>query len=732
MSEGKVFYSNSGEHLLDECKRMELWLQISMNKLIKKDGLSNSFPGLFIGEREISSLINESGEKIDGEPILDMEKLKDRFLKLTEEIAEKKNNSVKMNIFLSLIFLQNIFKLSPFEIDVVILCLLPELHNKFERIYGYLNDDITLKNPTIGLVSDLLSSSEESRIVIFRYFLQENDLFRYVILKQVDSGENRGISSKTLKIDERILTYLFEINDLDPSIASSCTLKIPGAEITECRLAPDIKKNISRVLKDHLETKTSRVKLFINLNGSCGSGRKFTAESLCKEAGIFLLRVDIEDIVKIDMSFKVLLKKVFREGILQPAAIYFENIEVLFRDDEKERAFRRLFFEVSNELSWITFFSGEYNKLSREEALNKHVFINIDFPIPNSMNRKRIWKDLLEKEGIDIPEAALDSLANKFRFTEGQILNAISSARNIVRCNNGSGKKTLLESVYEGCRLQSNHRLSTHAKKVNSKYTWDDIVLPKDRLEQLREISSYIRYKDVVYEEWGFNKKLTLGRGLNILFSGPSGTGKTMASEVIANDLGLELYKIELSSVVSKYIGETEKNLAKIFMEAETSNAILFFDEADALFGKRSEVRDAHDRYANIEICYLLQKMEEYDGVVILASNLNKNIDDAFLRRMHFIVEFPFPDEDSRERIWRNIFPAKVPLDNGLDYDFLAYKFKFAGGNIKNAALHAAFQSAENSRGISMEHIMQGIRREYQKMGYFLSPDIIAHNRSEE
>src|SRR6185369_9673429 len=208
------------------------------------------------------------------------------------------------------------------------------------------------------------------------------------------------------------------------------------------------------------------------------------------------------------------------------------------------------------------------------------------------------------------------------------------------------------------CRLQSNRKLAALAQKITPRYKWTDIVLPAGRLEQLREICNTLRHRSRVYEDWGFGRRLALGKGLNVLFAGPSGTGKTMAAEILAGELGLDLYKIDLSSVVSKYIGETEKNLSKIFAEGRASNAVLFFDEADAVFGKRTEVRDAHDRYANIEVSYLLQRMEEYEGMVILASNLRKNMDDAFVRRLHFSIEFPFPTDADRRRIWDGLWPA--------------------------------------------------------------------------
>jgi SpoVK/Ycf46/Vps4 family AAA+-type ATPase len=226
-----------------------------------------------------------------------------------------------------------------------------------------------------------------------------------------------------------------------------------------------------------------------------------------------------------------------------------------------------------------------------------------------------------------------------------------------------------------------------------------------------------MRHRRTVLESWGFDQHLAMGKGLCTLFAGPSGTGKTMAADIVANDLGLELYKVDLSTLVSKYIGETEKNLDRIFVAAQEANAILFFDEADAIFGKRSEVKDAHDRYANIEVGYLLQKIEEYDGVVILATNLRKNIDDAFIRRLHMAIEFPFPDEEDRLRIWQKVFPSEAPLDADVNLRFLARQFKVAGGNIRNVALLSAYLAADEDVSIGMSQIVRAVKREYQKLG---------------
>ena len=262
-------------------------------------------------------------------------------------------------------------------------------------------------------------------------------------------------------------------------------------------------------------------------------------------------------------------------------------------------------------------------------------------------------------------------------------------------------------------RLASGH-LDQHARRIRPRKQWDDLVLAPDRKAQLRELVSRYQHRDRVHGEWGF--PAFPSSGLVAMFSGPSGTGKTLAAEIISGELGLDLYKLDLSAVVSKYIGETEQNLERVFSAAAAGNLVLFFDEADSLFGKRSEVTDARDRYANIEVSYLLQRLESYDGLVVMATNFQKNIDEAFLRRIHVAVEFPVPEEPERKLIWQQAFPAQAPLED-IDFDFLARQFKLAGGAIKNAALHAGFLAAEAGTSITMATVMFGLKREFQKLG---------------
>jgi SpoVK/Ycf46/Vps4 family AAA+-type ATPase len=262
--------------------------------------------------------------------------------------------------------------------------------------------------------------------------------------------------------------------------------------------------------------------------------------------------------------------------------------------------------------------------------------------------------------------------------------------------------------------MQARARLDELAQRIKPVATWDNLVLPNREHQMLKEIAAQVKQRSKVYDIWGFAVRGANGLGISTLFAGASGTGKTMAAEVLAHELRLDLYRIDLSQVVSKYIGETEKNLRKVFDAAEAGGAILLFDEADALFGKRSEVKDSHDRYANIEVSYLLQRMEAYRGLAILTTNMKSAIDIAFLRRIRFVVQFPFPDITQRTEIWRRIFPARMPTE-GLDFNKLA-RLNVAGGNIRNIALNAAFLAADEDKPVQMSHLLRSAKSEYAKL----------------
>jgi DNA polymerase III delta prime subunit len=423
---------------------------------------------------------------------------------------------------------------------------------------------------------------------------------------------------------------------------------------------------------------------------------------------IALLKADFEDIL-LEKEADTVLKLLLREAILKSAALFIKSGDLLTAEDEKNRYLKRSFLKALAKFSWFSFIDA------REFWIPENIEKTFDwYPIevksPDFFDRRMIWAKWLEH--FNLKESDLDSIAGRYTFNENRI---IKTARHL-KLTNDNGNLDF-NGIVKACGIQGSNRLPRYSKKISPHYTWDDLVLPDEKYQHLKEVCHTLKNKHIVYFRWGFDKKLALGRGINILFTGPSGTGKTMTAEVIASDLGLDLHKVDLSSVVSKYIGETEKNLSKIFEEIDSGNTILFFDEADALFGKRSEVKDAHDRYANIEINYLLQKMEEHESVIILSSNFGKNIDDAFLRRMQFTVAFPFPDQKYREMIWRKIYPEKTPLSEELNFKFLAKKINVSGGSIKNIARASAFLAAEESSEIKMRHILSAARREYQKIG---------------
>jgi hypothetical protein len=341
-------------------------------------------------------------------------------------------------------------------------------------------------------------------------------------------------------------------------------------------------------------------------------------------------------------------------------------------------------------------------------ALGDRTAIVVEVPLPSFAERRAAWA---REAGTD----EVDDVAAKFRLSMAQIADAAEVARQTAAME-GDGPP-LPRHLDLGARRASSSRLGELAVRLEPAFGWDQLVLPERPLEVLGSISAYLRHRDLVLSEWGYGRTVAASQGLKTLFAGESGTGKTMAAQVLARDLGLELFRIDLATVISKYIGETEKNLDRIFGAAEGSNAILFFDEADALFGKRSEVSDSHDRYANIEVAYLLQKMEGYSGAVILATNFRHNIDEAFLRRLDFVIDFPFPEAEDRGRIWRLVLPDEAPLTDDVDVEFLAAQFKLSGGGIRNASLAAAFLAAEDGGAIGMRHLVVGVALEYGKLG---------------
>ena len=625
-------------------------------------------------------------------------------------------------------WLQRAFDLSPFDCDILLVALAPELDLRYERLYAYLQDDVARKRPSVDLALNLLCSSPVERLRRRAHFNPHAPLFRHELMRLHDDprAAQPTLLSSSLKLDEQIIRLLVGQESLDARLAPFCRLVAPRERIEELPLRDELKAALPSLL---LGARAAGRPLRLYFHGQKGVGKRRAAEALAARIGAPLLIVDLRQLIDAGADFPPTFRLALREAWFHDAVVYLEGFEVLHETANAARLEQLVetlcddggFVIISGARPWVPVGRAPTGILS------------IEFDEPDYTMRRACWQAELAAAGITIEGRDLDVLAGRFRLLPRQIGEAVSAAEGLVRwraavaheatraSHGGAEDRSSVRALFTAARMQSSQDLSSLALQIQPAYTWNDIVLPEDTLSQLLEICRRVAHQQKVFGEWGFAGKLSSGRGVNALFAGLSGTGKTMAAEVIANELELDLYKIDLSGIVSKYIGETEKNLDRIFRAAENANAILFFDEADALFGKRSEVRDAHDRYANIEVAYLLQKMEQFDGVAILATNLRGNLDDAFLRRLAFVIHFPFPDEEDRLRIWRNIWPDAVPLADEVDLDFFARQFKLSGGNVRNIALAATFLAAEDDCPVGMSHLFRATQREFQKLGKALS-----------
>jgi SpoVK/Ycf46/Vps4 family AAA+-type ATPase len=723
-------YHNSLEHIFDELRRLDLRLRMRIER--ERAGQAQSghheYRGLVISEEEMVALL-QGGEgeawETDGVESAEAQRLISEIETLDQEIAARLGESAALGVPLSLPEIENRFGLTTFDTSVLLVCLAPEFDLKYERLYAYLQDDVTNKRPTIDLVFRLFCDTMGQRAQARARFTGQAPLFRHQLVSL--NGEENGSQSflsRPLKLDERIVRYLLEIDHLDEAIAPFTQVIAPSSVLEDVLLPGEEKANLVAIFESMARFGAgagNHGARGLVLHGPPGVGKKYAAEALCGSAGLDLLVADLAHLPVNAPSLKAVIGRVFREAQLRGAAVYIAHAEIPMAEQEPAPYSRQILLQAMETFPGPVFL-GSAKPWKTSTLRDAQYLVNFHFPGPDYDARRRLWQRLIPHSpgpGTVSPgtvsEDEIEAIAGKFQFTAGKIRQVLAETRHRAIMRRQS--EITAEDLSLSCRSQSTTNLANLAQKIKPIFTWNDIILPPDTLRHLKEICLHVKHRQRVFADWNFNKKISLGKGASALFAGPPGTGKTMAAEIIARELGLDIYKIDLSTVVSKYIGETEKNLSRIFQEAEQSNAILFFDEADALFGKRSEVKDSHDRYANIEINYLLQKMEEYEGIVIMATNFQKNIDEAFTRRLRFIVEIPFPDRNYRARIWRNIFPAEMPRSKDLEFDFLAGKFEISGGHIKNIALSAAFLAAENSGIVSMRHIIRATKREFQKMG---------------
>jgi hypothetical protein len=577
----------------------------------------------------------------------------------------------------------NAFGLSAFERDLLLLCAGAELKADFADLLAAANGDPRRPFPTFGLGLAALPEAHWSAL------LPVSPLRRWRLIEPA-SGES--LTMTRLRLDERMLHALTGLQYLDERLQGLVTRVGLPAE-----LAPSQRACATR-LSEQLAAQAGRP--VVQVCGVDEPTLRAVVAVACTQLGLSLYALRAADVPAAVAEREALARLWEREAALIGSALLLEH------DDVDSAEARRPAQALAESLECPLILAGV-----EPFALQTRTATRLDVPQPDAEERRALWVVALGAQAARL-NGVVEQLAAQFQLGAAAISVAATEA---------AGDPDLL---WAACRAQARPRMDSLAQRIEARAGWENLVLPAPAMSTLREIAAQTRRRHLVYERWGFAAQSARGLGIGALFYGVSGTGKTMAAEVLACELELELYRIDLSSVVSKYIGETEKNLRRLFDAAETGGAILLFDEADALFGKRSEVKDSHDRYANIEVGYLLQRMEAYRGLAILTTNMKQALDPAFQRRLRFSVQFPYPDAAQRAEIWRRIFPAATPT-HGLDARKLA-RLNVAGGNIRSIALNAAFLAAESGGPVTMSHLLHAARGECLRLERPLSEAEVA------
>ena len=577
------------------------------------------------------------------------------------------------------------FGLTAFERDVLVLCVAPEIDPSFARLFAYVQDTADMSYPTPQLALQLFGDATRSAM---KSFLPGSALLRHPLVELTPRNDGIGPrAQQALMLDPRIAGFLVGTNRADERVAPLLHPLPPSV------VPPSLVPIIERAMQ---EVRSMARGTIVDLVGDDEGAVRVVAAALGRDMGLRACEIDVTSLPQAGPDLTRLLRLIERECVLLRCGPFIDGRHAPATLDHIVESLG-VFLVLHTEGAW----SGGRSCLN--------------VAVPRLDAGDRVW--LLRQElgpRAPVADAELAPLAQQFEFGPESIRRTVSVARSAVRLGSTHERQPTAAELWQACKKTGSRGLDGLGVHIEGRRGWDEIVLPEDAIGQLHEIVAQVSRRGQVYDEWGFGDRLTRGRGITALFVGPSGTGKTMAAEIVATELKLDIYRADLAGLVSKYIGETEKNLQRVFAAAEEAGWILFFDEADALFGKRTEVKDSHDRYANIEVNYLLQRMEHYRGLAILATNRRSSLDRAFLRRIRFVVEFPFPDVESRLRIWLKSFPPRTPV-GALDFDRLA-RLELPGGNISNIATNAAFLAAAESGEVEMSHIMTAARREYAKL----------------
>ena len=582
----------------------------------------------------------------------------------------------------ALMLLASRLGLSRFEQDLLLLCAAMELDTRVPALCASAQSDSHRPYPTFALAMTAFDDPAWET-------LSPQRPLRYWRLLDVAQAGSQPLTASALRVDERIASYVKGLNELDDRLLS---MLVAFDERLDVPLAPSQCETVDRIIRASTAGDTRPV---IELVGADQGSKRMIAGWVARGAGRRLLRLSADFLPLHLPEIESMARLCQRESLLLPIMFYLDADDVDPAAGDRPSAIRQFVARCGAPLF-----------LSAREPWSRvgRPYLSFDVEKPTRIEQAEAWRGLLD--------AGEEQLAERLSAQFSLDVQSIHDIASRPAPTWAEGSRAT--AMWEACSEQVRPRLDSLAQRITSRATWDDLVLPDEQTQLLRQIAAQVTHRTTVYEHWELGQRVQRGLGIGALFAGESGTGKTLAAEVLSSHLRLDLYRIDLSSVVSKYIGETEKNLRRLFDAAEAGGCILFFDEADALFGKRTEVKDSHDRYANIEINYLLQRMEAFRGLAILATNLRNTLDAAFVRRLRFIVTFPFPSLTDRGRMWERVYPKAAPV-RGLDYERLA-RFGLTGAAIRNVAVNAAFLAADDGGTIGMGHVLNAARSEFAKL----------------
>jgi ATP-dependent 26S proteasome regulatory subunit len=625
-------------------------------------------------------------------------------------LVEEANSDAPTSRTAQIATLASTLRLIEIDVAIVVALLAPEIDPGCERAYAFAWDDFTKKRPDVGFLAALAGGpTHEGCDQVLRRLQPSAPLRRNRVVVLGSSGDPAPLNHRPIRLADRIVSFLRGHADPDETILGFASFAHIALRTADLVMPPEVIAS-ARVALGLQAWSPSPARVAIT--GRPGSGRAVLANALCDEARVPVLRVDFANMCARPDLAPERWTIALREAALARAACLVDGV------GDVDPTLASSFVSSASVATVPIIFVCE--KLPAWLRNGMRDVREVAVPPPGYRARVELWRRSLG--GVEATTADIETTAARYAFTGGTIAIASSAARNIAALH-GRAATVTLSDLTEAARGCFGGRLGEVAQRIPPGFKWDDLVLPDDVLELLHEVVRFARLRAFLLEEWGFNAKLPYGRGISAILAGPPGTGKTMVAQLLAHELGYDLYRIDLSQVVNKYIGETEKNLARIFDEAENSHAVLFFDEADALFAKRTDVKSSNDRYANLEVNYLLQRMETYDGVTLLATNLEQGLDPAFKRRVRFSIAFEMPDAEQRERLWRSMFPPEVPLARDIDWEQIAERFEMAGGYIKKAALRAALMAAggDQPRPITTDDLVRAAVREYREMGRIIS-----------